>query len=158
MKFCPNCGAQLEDQAAFCPNCGANTDPNVQQNPAAYAAFPQYYDPYDHTSEFDVNDISANKIFAMLPYLMSVIGVVIALLGASGSPYVGFHVRQALKFKIIEVLVGIVTALLVWTVIVPMAAGVFMLVLVVLQIMMFFSICKGQAKEPAIIRSISFLK
>ncbi|MBE6632546.1 MAG: DUF898 family protein [Ruminococcaceae bacterium] len=22
MKFCSNCGAQLEDNAAFCPNCG----------------------------------------------------------------------------------------------------------------------------------------
>lgn len=156
MKFCTNCGAQLDDQSTFCPNCGANL--NLHQGSVVPNYAPQYFDPYDHTLEFDPNDVSANKIFAMLPYLMSVIGIIIALLGAAGSPYVNFHVRQALKFTVLEVLVGIATALLFWTVIVPLAAAVFMLVLVVIQIMMFFSICKGQAKEPAIIRSIGFLK
>lgn len=158
MKFCPNCGAQLNDDAVFCPNCGANVSGNPGSvAPGCYAPVPAF-DPYDHTAEFDPKDVSDNKVFAMVPYLMSVVGIIIALLAAGSSPYVAFHVRQALKFTIVEALVGIVTLVLVWTVIVPMAAGIFMLVLVVLQIMMFFSICQGKAKEPAIIRSLNFLK
>ena len=36
MKFCPNCGQQLEDADVFCPNCGQNTEAvqeNVQPEP-----------------------------------------------------------------------------------------------------------------------------
>ncbi len=31
MKFCGNCGAQLEDSAKFCPFCGNACDPATQQ-------------------------------------------------------------------------------------------------------------------------------
>lgn len=159
MKFCPKCGAQLNDDAVFCPNCGSSFSapaPGAAQ-PGYYPAVPAF-DPFDHTAEFDAKDISENKIYAMVPYLLSVVGVIIAMLAAGKSEYVSFHVRQALKFTIVQTLTGIVTLLLSWTVIVPIAAGIFMLVLIVLQIMMFFSICSGKAKEPAIIRSLSFLK
>lgn len=158
MKFCPNCGTQLSDDATFCPNCGYSSANQPAGNAPYYGAPMPVYDPYDHTAEFDAKDVSDNKIFAMLPYLMSVVGIIIALLAAPNSAYVGFHIRQAVKFTIVEALVGIVTLLLVWTVIVPIVSGIFMAVLVVIQILMFFSICNGKAKEPAIIRSIGFLK
>jgi hypothetical protein len=36
LKFCPNCGFKLPDEAAkFCPNCGANLAPSVATQPAA---------------------------------------------------------------------------------------------------------------------------
>lgn len=35
MKFCPNCGAQLQDDATFCSGCGANLDPNAAQQQQA---------------------------------------------------------------------------------------------------------------------------
>lgn len=36
MKFCGNCGAQLEETAKFCPYCGNACDPDTQvQTPAA---------------------------------------------------------------------------------------------------------------------------
>lgn len=158
MKFCPNCGAQLKDDAVFCSSCGFGVSTQAEGNGSYYTAPVPTFDPYDHTAEFDAKDVSDNKIFAMLPYLMSVVGIVIALLAAGNSPYVGFHVRQAVKFTIVEVLTGIVTLLLCWTIIVPFAAFIFMAVLVVIQVTMFFSICGGKAKEPAIIRSLSFLK
>ncbi len=42
MKFCGNCGAQLEDSAKFCPFCGNACDPATQQtsSQAASAAEP----------------------------------------------------------------------------------------------------------------------
>ena len=101
--------------------------------------------------------MSDNKVIAMLVYLLSVVGILIALL-SQNSPYVSFHVRQALKFLVVETLVGIVTAILCWTVIVPIAAGIFYAVLWVVKIICFVSICKGEAKEPVIIRSFTFLK
>ena len=150
MKTCPKCGAQMEDQAVFCANCGANYN-----NPYTTAA--PVTPEWDHTAEFDPKDVSDNKVIAMLVYLLSVIGILIALL-SQNSPYAAFHVRQALKFLVVETLVGLVTAILCWTVIVPIAAGIFYVVLWVVKIICFVSICKGEAKEPVIIRSFGFLK
>ena len=116
------------------------------------------YDPYDHTAAFDPRDISDNKVIAMCVYLLGMAGLIIALLASHDSPYVSFHVRQGLKFEVVEVLLGIVTLVLCWTVIVPIAAAIAFVVLLVLRIIAFFSICNGKAKEPAIIRSFGFLR
>ena len=51
-----------------------------------------------------------------------------------------------------------VALILVWTFIVPIAAGLFILVLFVCRIIAFFSICGGKAKEPYIIRNFNFLR
>lgn len=151
MKFCPNCGTQMEDNAAFCPKCGVqpNAAPNVTYAPV---------DPYDHTAEFDPQDISDNKVYAMLVYLMGTIGIIIALLAAQNSRFVAFHVRQALKIVAVNLLMGIISAVLIWTFIVPIAAGVMAVVLWVIKIICFFQVCSGKAKEPAIIRSLGFMK
>ena len=151
MKICPKCQSQLDDNAAFCSNCGA-------QFAAPQAQYATIYDPYDHTSEFDQKDISDNKVISMLVYLMGWIGIVIALLGSHSSPYVSFHVRQALKFCVVEMLMAICVALLFWTFIVPIAFAIMEIVLFVIKIICFLQICSGKAKEPAIIRSLKFLK
>ena len=65
MKNCPVCNAQLNDEVAFCTQCG--TPLRDGQGPEAQAA--PYVDPYDHTKEFSAQDISDNKVFAMLMYL-----------------------------------------------------------------------------------------
>jgi len=161
MKICPTCGAQLDDSMSFCTNCGAqmpvNQQPYQQPYQQAYAPAP-VYDPYDHTAEFEAQDISDNKVIAMLVYLAGAIGIIIALLVGKDSKYAAFHLRQALKFFVVELLTYIVTALLCWTIIVPLAAPIFLLVLFVIKIICFFQICSGKAKEPAIIRSFGFLK
>lgn len=167
MKNCPNCNARMEDGAVFCTNCGARFTDNAQQtapngNAAPnYGAQPQYapiYNPYDHTAEFDKKDISDNKVICMLVYLTSWVGIIIALLTQSSSPYVAFHVRQALKIVVVEALIGLSAAVLVWTFIVPIAAVVMLLVFFVIKIICFFQVCSGKAVEPAIIRSLNFLK
>lgn len=114
--------------------------------------------PWDHTHEFDPEDISENKVMAMAAYLLGPIGVIIALLAAQSSPYAGFHVRQGLKFTIVEALVCIVMVLLCWTFVVPAAAAIFLIILMVLKIIAFVSVCKGKAIEPPIIRNLKFLK
>lgn len=149
MKFCPNCGSQLEENATNCTNCGA-----VFAVPAP-AFMP---DLTDHTEEFDGADVSENKVIAMLPYLMGIIGVIIALLAKTESPYAAFHVRQFLKLAVCETLIGIVSAVLAITIIVPIAGAICMLILLVIRIICFFQVCRGQAKEPAIVNKLGFLK
>ncbi len=179
MKVCPKCGAQLDDNVAFCVNCGtalnaqpapeAPAAPAAPEAPAAPAVpvapvAPQpipaapVFDPTDHTAEFDPKDISDNKVVAMIVYLMGPIGIIIAALLSKESPYVGFHVRNELKISVCCILVALVMSLLIWTIIVPIVAGIALLVLVVIDIICFFQVCKGQAKEPAIIKNLKFLK
>lgn len=119
---------------------------------------PPQGDPYDHTAEFDPRDISDNKVFAMLGYLLGTVGIIIALLASRKSPFTMFHVRQALKFTVVNILMLICVALLFWTIIVPVAYGVMSCIFLVLRVICFFQICSGKAKEPAIIRSLGFLK
>ncbi len=155
MKICPKCNAQCDDGAAFCTVCGYSFASAQQTPPPPYASV---HDPYDHTAEFDPKDVSANKVIAMLTYLMGVIGIIIALLVGNSSPYAAFHVRQALKFTVVETLLAIATALLFWTFLVPIAAGILYIVIFVIKIICFFQICGGKAKEPAIIRDLKFLR
>ena len=188
MKNCPNCQAQYDDTMKFCLQCGtelvdapveeaapapeATPAPEAQaqyQQPAydpAYAQYqqPQYAapapaaDPADHTAEMDAQDIEKNKLYAICVYPLGVIGIIIALLAAKDSEFVKFHVRNVLKFWIVEILLTIVSAILCWTFIVPIAAGVCLCIVLVLGIIAFVQACKGQAKDPAIIKSIKFLK
>ena len=153
MKFCPNCHLTYDDSANVCGQCGGplSVIPQQVQQQAAY-------DPSDHTAEFDAQDISDNKVFAMLPYLMSFIGVIIALLAAPSSPYTMFHIRQGLKIMVTEILLGICTAVLAITIIVPIAAGICMIVLLVIQIICFFRALKGRAVEAPIVKGLNFLK
>jgi uncharacterized membrane protein len=174
--ICPKCGNELSDGSAFCTKCGTqlgggaqmnngapygNAQPNngAQYNGAPYQAAPQpYVDPKDHTGEYDPKDISDNKVMAMIPYLLGTIGVIIALLASRESPYTYFHVRQALKITVVTVLLTLVAAVLCWTFIVPIAAAICAVVLLVIRIICFFQVCSGKAKEPAIVSSLGFLK
>lgn len=178
--FCTKCGTKMEEQQVNMDSNqqSQNTYANQQsqntyanhQNTNAYAGqqmgytnagYQQYtmpVNPYDHTAEFDPKDISDNKVCAMLVYLMGAIGIIIALLASNTSKYTAFHVRQALKFQVLTILVGLVTILLCWTIIVPVAAGIFSIALWVCKIIAFFSICKGKACEPYIVRNFNFLR
>lgn len=157
MKTCVNCYCQIEDDQSFCPVCGAQQpypNPNPQAAPQ-YPPQPQYaYDIYDHTAEFDPRDISDNKCYAMLIYLLGWVGIVIALLASHDSPYLQFHIRQAIK-------ITVCMSLLVILMIIPIVnfvAAICIIILLVLKIIAFFQICTGKAKEPAIVRSLGFLK
>ncbi len=156
MKFCPNCNTELDDGAVFCSNCGAHVAPDAE-GASAKAQTPKT-DNFDHTAEFDPNDISENKVVAMLVYLCGFFGIIIALIAGNSSPYALFHAKQAMKLVVTGGLAGIVTVLLCWTVIVPVAYVVFTVCLFVIKIVCFFQICKGKAIEPAIVRNLKFMK
>lgn len=150
MAYCKNCGAHIPDDAGFCGECGTPV--------SGGAGMPRYTDIYDHTAEFDSEDISSNKVVAMAAYILGMVGIVIALLAAPNSKYAAFHSRQALKLSITNTLLAFVMVLLSWTIIVPIAGAVCIVILGVVQIICFFQVCSGKAKDAPIIRSLRFLK
>ena len=173
-NFCKYCGKVLQDgEICTCPQAqaeaasraqGQQPPPNFYQQQPQYQP-PQYqqygqpmYDPYDHTAEFDPKDISDNKVFAMLVYLMGTIGIIIALLASHASPYAMFHVRQGLKLTVVNMLLAIIMLILIWTIIVPFVCGIAFAVMFVINIICFFQVCGGKAKEPAIINKLGFLR
>lgn len=169
MKTCPNCHAQLPEEASFCPVCGTAiesiphlSNPYYQQpaqpTPPVYIPPEPAFDPYDRTKDFEEGDIAANKLVSMLPYLMDFVGIIIALLMAPASKYVNFHVRQSIKFTVLEVLVSLASLVLCWTFLVPIAGVFALVVLMVLKLVSFVQVCGGKAKEPVLVRSIRFLK
>lgn len=89
---------------------------------------------------------------------MGITCIIIALLGSNHSPYAAFHVRQSLKFVVLNILLVLIGVILCWTIIVPLACIIAYGVLFVVKIICFFSICMGRAKEPVIVRSLAFLK
>ena len=147
MAFCKNCGTQLPEGTTFCSNCGTpvNDAPTIA------------VDVHDHTAEYSADDISKNKVVAMASYLLGTLGIVIALLAAPQSPYAAFHSRQALKMDILSVLLGIVSVILCWTFIVPIAGAICAGILFVIRIICFFQVCQGKAKDAAIISSLPFI-
>lgn len=174
MKQCPNCRNQIPEEAAFCPVCGTAINafhsfpepyPPQQQNsqtppvytPPVYTPPVPKVNPYDHTSRFDQADIARNKNWCMLPYLLDFFGIILLLLKKSDSEYASFHLNQAVKFTIVEALLGFAAALLCWTLLVPFAAAVLIVVVQVLKLISFLQVCKGKAVEPALIRSLKFL-
>lgn len=153
MKICPRCNTHMDDGKMYCPICG-----NPMESIHAENQWNQWESLYEYSERFDPKDISDNKIMAMLPYLMGTIGIIIALLASRQSAYTYFHVRQAVKMKVTQLLLAISSIVLCWTLIVPLAAIVCNIIIFVLQIIAFFQVCSGQAKEPAIIKDLPFLK
>lgn len=168
MKKCNNCGTELNDDILFCLNCGARCDApkageaSAAQQPQPNPVYEQFsqnpqpvFDPCDHTAEFDPADVHENKLMALLCYL----GVLalIPLLCAEKTPYVKFHIRQALKLLICYAVTGTAAALLAWTVIVPLAAACAAVVLAVVNIIGFVNTAKNLSKELPVVKSVTFL-
>jgi len=148
MAYCSQCGSELSSDSNTCPSCGAI----IGEAPAVSIA-----DLYDHTSEFDAKDISDNKVYALAAYGLDIVGIILAALIVKDSPFLSFHLREATKITIVEFLVAILTSLLCWTCIVPIAGVVILIMLFVIRIIAFIQVCQGKSKEPWLIRSLGFL-
>lgn len=164
MKICPVCRYTVSDDAEFCTHCGApfaaqpepspdSADNKVPPTPVPPYTYAPVHNPYDHTDEFDTQDVTANKLYASLPYLLSVFGVIIALLVAKDSAFVMFHVRQALKLILAEVIfIGIAVALI-WTIVATLVAAVGVLILMILQYVGFYQAATGKATDLVLVRN-----
>lgn len=147
MRNCPNCGNVVDEGVAFCRNCGFNLGAGAQQ----YQQYQQpVYNSTDHTAEFSVDEVAKNKLFAVLPYFLGAIGVVIVLLVnlKEESAYLMFHVRQGVKITILSVFAALI----------PFVGWIAAVVLLVVSLICGFTTLGGKSKEPPIISSFDFLK
>ena len=178
MKMCPNCRNQIPDEAVYCPICGTGVGTGPQfapqqssvpdtgyTEPPVYAAVVPYVDPYDHTAEFDAADIAENKLFAMAMYLLGPLGMIIAMLAVQDSRYTAFHVRQALKLTVAEILgilVLVVAAFLMWSlrmrVFMVFVIAVAIIGLVAIHLLCVLQVIRSKAKEVYLVRNLRFLK
>jgi len=146
MAFCSNCGNEIPEGASSCPSCNATLVSTAAST-----------EPWDHTAEFDAQDISDNKVYALSAYLFSFLGIILCHVLAKESPYAQFHAREALKIDLVTVVVYVLSILLCWTCIVPIAGIILIFILLIVNIIAFVQVCQGKAKEPWLIRSIKAL-
>lgn len=148
--------------------------PNTRQydNYDNYHNHNNYQNNKDQTNrqsaDFNEKDISENKGSAIAAYLLGPIGIIIALLIARDSAYTAFHVRQALKITICSVLLELFAAVFALFGMIPLVGIIFRMILVltcaawfgvlILRLIAIAQVSRGEAKEPAIIGSFTFLK
>lgn len=147
MAYCSNCGSELAPNAKACSNCGA-----LIGGPA-----PVIKD-WDHTADFEATDISDGKVYAICAYLLGFVGIVVALLAAKDSAYIKFHVKESIKLTLSILVVYVVSLILCWTLIVPIAGAILICILAVLKIIACVQVCQNKSIEPWIVRSLTFLK
>ncbi|MBQ9690665.1 MAG: hypothetical protein IJV62_00930 [Eggerthellaceae bacterium] len=150
--------AQPEQQAQPVDSAYAAQTPYQQQyNPAQggqYVAPGTYYNPDDHTAQFDPADIAEHKIYAALTYIFGPLGIIIAALAAKGSAFARFHMKQAASLLFLETVILIAMSILFFTILVPIAGGIMLVVLTVIELIGTWQAVKGQAKDLPIVKSV----
>ncbi|MGI6202912.1 MAG: zinc-ribbon domain-containing protein [Eubacteriales bacterium] len=108
MKTCTKCGAQMPDETKFCGACGSKFADETSQSQSggaqeSSAKFGRYFT--DRTSEFDPQDVAANKTYAIL----ACFGILffIPLVASPQSKFARFYANQGLLLLIFSVVFGI---------------------------------------------------
>ena len=171
MKYCQYCGAEITDDAKFCPSCGKATANNEQKSQAAdyqkkvEDAVQGFMNTPDETDSYDANDISNNKVLALLSYLG--ILIIVPLVAAPQSKFAKFHVNQGLVLLISSIVLNIATGVLstiaffiaeLVGALVSLVCGAAGLVIFVLMIIGIVNAAQGKAKELPLIGKIRLLK
>ncbi len=117
MKICPNCQAQLDDNAAFCLNCGAQ-QPAQQQQQATYQQEPQQQTVYQQAPQpqYQTTPTDNKKVFSILAYIGILWLVGLLVNPEKNDPRVRFNVGQGIMVSIysvaVNILVTIITSIL----------------------------------------------
>ncbi|MEE0705673.1 MAG: hypothetical protein UCH28_04730 [Adlercreutzia sp.] len=151
-------------------NQAPQSAPNAPEQRQVVIDVTNIVNPKDHTGEFSPQDISDNKVIAMSTYLFGFIGIFLAAIAARQSPYAMFHARQSLKIAVSTVVLTLAFWVLTLVLIVPMVffppLGILvgaiyilgLLTLFIVQIICFFQVCRGKAKDAPIVGSLGFMK
>lgn len=153
MAICKKCGAEMADEAKFCPACGAAVDDTAEKaNGAEVTAAPA------ETAGAKSND--NDKVMGVLAYLSWL--VLIPLLMAKESEFARFHANQGIVLAIAEIFAFVVCGILS---LIPVVGVLFAILEWVVSIVCFiFSIlgivnaANGAMKELPIVGKFRILK
>ncbi|MBR3843909.1 MAG: zinc-ribbon domain-containing protein [Clostridia bacterium] len=188
MKFCKQCGVQLDEAVKFCPACGTACEQPAPEQQAPPQSAPDFVNDVmgkvkdlnntaDETATHDPQDIANNKVMAILAYIGFL--VFIPAFAVKGSRFARFHANQGLLLFILNVGYGIVHFILSlllqaifplkWTSLFAMTRGVVYNILstvlglvwiplVALMVLGIINAATGKAKELPIIGKFKILK
>ena len=183
MKFCGKCGQQIEENIKFCPACGAPMEDAAPeavpaQEPAPIAQEPapvqnqndfsqklsELNNTADTTAEFDAKDITSNKAMAILAYFGPL--VLIPIFAAKQSKFARYHANQGLALLIASIIYGIAYSILSSIILaiswrlhfIVSIIGLVSIVITVLAIIGIINAATGKAKELPLIGKFKILK
>lgn len=167
MAFCNNCGNQVNDGTLNCPNCGAPIGDYAKQaapnNGGQSGDFmnsvANFNNTADTTNQYNPQDISNNKVMAILSYIG--ILVLVPIFAAKESPYARYHANQGLTLLLVDIIWSVVSGIL--SAILPYfiartISGLGSLLILILLIIGIVNAAQGKAKELPIIGKIQLLK
>jgi len=113
MAQCTKCGVEIQEGLNFCPACGDAVNAgnaNTAQNGFAGNVASQFTNVNDTTSEYDPQDIAANKGMSVLSYIW--ILFLVPMFAAPQSKFAKFHVGQGVTLFALSIATGIISFLL----------------------------------------------
>lgn len=150
MAYCKKCGAEIPDGAKSCPKCGAGTASEFLNK--VNDLWEDFNDTDDFSHNMNKNDISDNKLMALLSYLWLL--VLIPLFANKNSDFVRFHTNQGLVLLICNAIIGILSLIPV----IRIAAALLEIVAFIIMIIGIINVANGKAKELPIIGKIRLIR
>ena len=136
MAFCGKCGAQIGDQERRCPVCGAETEIEIQ-------------------AQVQANDVKTNKMMAVIAYIGILVIVPLIMGKYKDSPFLKFHLNQAIVFCI-----GYVICPVFWAI--PYIGGylfsISYIIIAVLQIISIIGVIRGKTISFPLIKRVKLIK
>lgn len=79
MKFCGNCGAQLEDSTQYCPYCGSRFEGETRQSGTQPQSAPQYTAQTQYTNPVASPSAAGRKTngFAVAGFVLGLVSIVL---------------------------------------------------------------------------------
>ena len=136
MKYCPQCGAQVEDAGVFCPTCGYQFE--TQQASTAHKS-------YNSRQDAEQQDANENRAMGIMAYIGPL--VFIPAFAAKGSRFAQFHANQGIWLLIAEGAASIIHALIpykIWFLRWPI--GLLWIPLTIFAVMGIIAAAKGEKK------------
>jgi hypothetical protein len=117
MKFCHNCGKQIDENAIFCPRCGARVNVRGAKSSGTngYGGYNPYGNPYGgnpYGGAYPVYDTTPSKLVTVISFLFWQVGLILWLVWRNTRPG---KAQSALNGTLASACVGMpVLGLVIW--------------------------------------------